>query len=564
MDPLFLIGFAAAGKTTVGRRLADRAGRRFVDLDEVIAEEAGEPVPALVARDQDRFRKIEAAALRYLIDDADRAGDGPIIACGGGAAAHGSNLDRMRAAGLVVTLAIDPKTAVERAGDAGTRPLFQRPFRSIVELAESRDPHYRRAHALVDAGQPLDRVVDDVATLAARYHALGEQRREVILVGLGERSYPIAIQPTLAEVLAPHVPAGRAVIITDDRVAPHWLAALRAALGPAHAEAPVCTVPAGEASKSFATYQALCEQLIGLGVDRTTTVVALGGGVVGDLAGFVAATVLRGLPIIHVPTTIVAMTDSAIGGKTAIDSAAGKNLVGAFWQPRAVLAPLETLATLPVRERRAGFGELWKYALLDGEDMWTAVESCADWAAAPDPAVAGAAVLAAGGGATAADAAARLAAAREDLPEALPDVIRRAAAYKAQVVVRDERETRGLRLLLNLGHTLGHAFETAAAGALLHGEAVALGLVAACRVSHRIAGCPAELEERLVEALTRSGLSADFAPHLQEKAWDALSLDKKRVGSMVRFVAIKDVGRCIPVEIELAELRRILRPDARL
>jgi 3-dehydroquinate synthetase len=247
--------------------------------------------------------------------------------------------------------------------------------------------------------------------------------------------------------------------------------------------------------------------------------------------------VLRGLPVIHLPTTIVAMTDSAIGGKTAIDSAAGKNLIGAFWQPRAVLAALETLATLPARERRAGFGELWKYALLDGEDMWTAVEACAAWAAAPE-------------GASGA------------VPPELTAVIRRSAAYKAQVVVRDERETKGLRLLLNLGHTLGHAFETAAEGALLHGEAVALGLVAACRVSQRVAGCAAEIEERLTEALIRSGLSADFEPHLQEKAWDALSLDKKRVGASVRFVVVKDLGRCSSMEIELAELRRILRPSA--
>lgn len=542
MDPLFLIGFSAAGKSTVGRRLAERWGRRFVDLDDVIAEEAGEPVPALVARDQARFRKIEAAALRYLIDDADRVGDAPIIACGGGAAAHPGNLERMRAAGFVVTLAIDPKTAVERAGDAASRPLFQRPLRSVVELAESRDPHYRRAHALVDAGQPLDRVVDDVAAVAARFAALGAQRHEAILLGLGERSYPIAIQPTLADVLAPHLaslPAGRVVVITDEQVAAHWLAALRAAFGPGHAdgrELPVFTVPAGEASKSFAVYQDLCERLLRLGVDRTTTIVALGGGVVGDLAGFVAATLLRGLSILHVPTTIVAMTDSAIGGKTAIDSSAGKNLIGAFWQPRAVLAPLETLATLPVRERRAGFGELWKYAILDGEDMWRAVEACAPWAASEDLAA--------------------------PLPDELPEVIRRAAAYKAQVVVRDERETRGLRLLLNLGHTLGHAFETAAGGALLHGEAVALGLVAASRISHRIAGCPAEIEERIVEALTRSGLSADFAPHLQEKAWDALSLDKKRVGSKVRFVAIKDIGRCGAVELELADLERFLRLES--
>jgi shikimate kinase / 3-dehydroquinate synthase len=537
MEPLFLIGFAAAGKSTVGRRLAERWSRRFVDLDDVIAEEAGEPVSALVARDQPRFRKIEAAALRYVIDDADRVGDAPVVACGGGAAAHGNNLARMRQAGLVVTLAIDPKTAVARAGDAASRPLLARPLRSIVELAESRDPHYRRAHAIVDAGQPLDRVVDAVAAIAARYAALGEQRKDAILVGLGERTYPIAIQQTLAEVLAPHLEelaAGRAVVITDDNVAPHWLASLRAALGDARSAAlPVFTIRAGEASKSFATYESLCERLIASGVDRATTILAMGGGVVGDLAGFVAATLLRGVPIIHLPTTLVAMTDSAIGGKTAIDSAAGKNLIGAFWQPRAVLAALETLTTLPERERRAGFGELWKYALLDGEDMWKAVSSCAEWAAAGGPA-----------------------------PEELAEVIRRSAAYKAQVVVRDERETSGLRILLNLGHTLGHAFETAAAGALLHGEAVALGLVAACRVSQHVAGCAIELEDRLVEALTRSGLSADFEAHLGEKAWDALSLDKKRVGNKVRFIAIKDVGRCTSVELPLADLERFLRPEA--
>ncbi|MEZ4362855.1 MAG: 3-dehydroquinate synthase [Kofleriaceae bacterium] len=533
MDPLFLIGFAAAGKTTVGRALAGRLSRRFLDLDEVIEEEAGEPVPSLVAHDLERFRKIEAAALRYVIEDADRLGDAPIIACGGGAAAHGKNLARMRAAGLVVTLAIDAKTAVARAADVTTRPLLAQPWRAVAELAASREPYYRRAHAIVDASQRVDRVVDDVLAVADRYHQLGEQRHEAILLGLGERSYPIALQPRLAEVLAPHRPSGRAVIISDDNVAPRWLDALRAALGEAHASAPSLVVPAGEASKSFATYQDLCERLIRLGVDRATTVIALGGGVVGDLAGFVAATALRGLAVVHVPTTLVAMTDSAIGGKTAIDSAAGKNLIGAFWQPRAVVAALETLTTLPARERRAGFGELWKYALLDGEDMWSAVEACAAWAA--------------DGG---------------DPPGELAEVIRRSAGYKAHVVVRDERETRGLRVMLNLGHTLGHAFETAAGGALLHGEAVALGLMAACRVSQQVVGCAPNLEERLADALTRSGLAADFAPHLGEKAWDALSLDKKRSGSAVRFIAIRDVGRCEVVELELAELRRILRPSA--
>jgi 3-dehydroquinate synthase len=323
------------------------------------------------------------------------------------------------------------------------------------------------------------------------------------------------------------------VIITDDNVAAHWLPRLHHALGDSSSSTPVIQVPAGEPSKSFATYQAVCEQLIGLGIDRATTILALGGGVVGDLAGFVAATALRGLSIVHLPTTLVAMTDSAIGGKTAIDVRAGKNLVGAFWQPAAVLAPLETLATLPERERRAGFGELWKYALLDGEDMWEAVHACAPWAAQ--------------GG---------------EVPEALLTVIRRSAGYKAHVVSRDERETRGLRLLLNLGHTIGHAIETAAGGALLHGEAVGLGLVAASRVSYEVAGGPEDLEERVIEGLARSGLATDFEPYLGKKAWDALSLDKKRVGTAVRFVVVKALGRCAAIEIELTELRRILRPRA--
>lgn len=534
MDPLFLIGFPAAGKTTVGLRVARRLGRTFVDLDDVIAEECGETAASLVARAPARFRKLEAAALRHVLDEASRHPEGLVVATGGGAAAWGDNLERMRAGGLVVNLAIEPKLALERAGDAASRPLLAQPWAGIVELAEAREPYYRRAHAVVDAGAPLDLVVESVTTLAQRHQALGAGRRAACWVALGERSYPITASPSLEGALAPVQPAGRLVLITDANVAPLWLGPLRVALGARGAEAPVCVVPAGEASKSFAQYQALCEEVLGHGVDRATTVVALGGGVVGDLAGFVAATVLRGVPVLHVPTTLVAMTDSAIGGKTAIDVAAGKNLVGAFWQPVAVAAGLDTLTTLPARERRAGFGELWKYALLDGEPMWRAVWECAPWAAA--------------GG---------------ELPEPLIEVIHRAAGYKAQVISRDERETRGLRLLLNLGHTVGHALETAAAGALLHGEAVGLGLVAACRVSHHLSGGRGELaalEGRVVEALQRTGLPFDFEPYLSDGAWQALAFDKKRQDGSVRFIAISDVGRCAPVSVEVAELRRILRP----
>jgi 3-dehydroquinate synthase len=294
-------------------------------------------------------------------------------------------------------------------------------------------------------------------------------------------------------------------------------------------------LPPGEASKSFAVYERVCTELVARGLDRGSAIVALGGGVVGDLAGFVAATLFRGIPFVQLPTTIVAMTDAAIGGKTAVDLPAGKNLVGAFWQPRLVACGLGTLATLPARERRAGFGELWKYALLDGPELWRAVLACAPWAAGPDDAA---------------------------VPPAMRDVIDRSIAYKAAIVGRDERELTGHRALLNLGHTVGHAIESASDGRLLHGEAVGLGLVAACRVSAAVSGTRADLATEVERALEASGLPADLDPWLTDDVLARLQVDKKRVGAGLRFIAIRDVGSCEPVEIAVTEVRRILRCSA--
>jgi 3-dehydroquinate synthase len=293
----------------------------------------------------------------------------------------------------------------------------------------------------------------------------------------------------------------------------------------------VIAIAPGEASKTMATYHGLCEELVARGLDRGSVLVALGGGVVGDLAGFVAATLFRGIPVIQLPTTLVAMTDAAIGGKTAVDLAAGKNLVGAFWQPRLVACGLETLSTLPARERRAGFGELWKYALLDGAELWQLVDSCAMWVAGDEG----------------------------PPPRALHEVIRRSIAYKAEIVGCDEREVRGQRALLNLGHTVGHAIESATG--LHHGEAVGLGLIAAARVSARLVGARPDLEAEIRAALNRSGLPWELDPLLTDDVLARVKVDKKRIGDKVRFIAIREVGVCDPVEITVTELRRILRPD---
>ncbi len=526
--PLFLIGFMAAGKTTVGRTVARATGRVFLDLDELIADKAGEPVATLVARDVTKFRELEAFVLEKLIVD---GADNHVIATGGGAATFGDNLRRMRAAGLVVALDVDVTEAQARAEGGPVRPLLG-DAANAAALARKRAPHYRRAHVTVSTTKrAIDDVVADVIAAEAAWERLPAANRDATLLSLGARTYPIATytQAVDGELVRAYLgDASKVAVITDSEVARHWQAAALAALG--LSEADVIVIPAGEASKSVAQYGALCEQLIGLGLDRGSALVALGGGVVGDITGFVAATLFRGIPFVQLPTTLVAMTDAAIGGKTAVDLDAGKNLVGAFWQPRLVACGLQTLTTLPPRERRAGFGELWKYALLDGETLWQLVDGCAAWAAGDDPA----------------------------LPPALTEVISRSIAYKAAIVGRDEREQTGQRALLNLGHTVGHAIESATG--LHHGEAVGLGLVAACRVSAHLAGGRASLESDVVAALRRSGLPADLDPYLTDDVLDRIKVDKKRIGNRVRFIAIREVGACDPVEITVTELRRILRP----
>ena len=354
---------------------------------------------------------------------------------------------------------------------------------------------------------------------------------DTLNVELGSRSYPILIdaglisRPEVYEALG----ARDVLIVSNTTVAPLYLRPLRAGLGARRALEVI--LPDGEAHKTLANAARVLDVLIANRFGRDCAVLALGGGVVGDLAGFVAATLFRGIPVVQVPTTIVAMTDAAIGGKTAVDLPAGKNLVGAFWQPRLVACATDTLRTLPARERRAGFGELWKYALLDGRDLWRAVATCAPWAAAGEGA---------------------------EPPYELPDVIDRAIAYKAATVGRDERERTGHRALLNLGHTVGHAIESATG--MLHGEAVALGLVAACRVSAAVAGAAPELGTEVAAALADSGLSNDIASYLTDDVLARIAVDKKRIGRKLRFIVIREVGRCEPVDITVDELRRILRP----
>jgi 3-dehydroquinate synthase len=541
MRSVFLIGFMAAGKTTAGRLLAERMALPFVDLDDVVADLAGMSVPDIFEqRGEAEFRRLEGEALARIVARAPA-----VVATGGGTPCHGDALERMRGSGLVIALAVPLDVALARAGSASERPLLARSADQIAALYHQREPIYRQAHAGIatDWRDPGE-VADECAELISRAAVLDERLLPTSsIVSLGERSYPIAIARGglgrlggLARA-ALGLSCTSVALVADATVDRLYGEAAAETLTAAEFTVTRVPVPVGEPAKSIGAFASLCDELVRSGLDRSSAVIALGGGVVGDLAGFAAATLYRGVPLVQVPTTLVAMIDSAIGGKTGINLVAGKNLVGAFWQPRLVLADPDLLVTLPARERRAAFGELVKYALIDGEDLYAAAEALA-------PAVAEESW--------------------SEPPPGLGPLIRRCTAIKSWIVSRDEREQSGERALLNLGHTVGHAIEAAAGyGEILHGEAVGLGLVAACRVSAALELAPPDLEGRVAATLARGGLATDLAPWLRPEVLDRIAVDKKRTGSGIRFVALSGPGQSRLVTIEVDRLQDALLASGR-
>lgn len=350
-------------------------------------------------------------------------------------------------------------------------------------------------------------------------------------VGLGARSYRIEIQAGLlaqaGAALAPYARDGRLTVVTDANV---WAAQGEALRGCGLAVEPV-VVPPGEGRKSWPGLASLVERLLALGIERGDHVVAFGGGMVGDLAGFAAAILKRGCGYVQVPTTLLAQVDSSVGGKTAINAASGKNMVGAFHQPAFVLIDPETLATLPPRELAAGYAEVVKYGLIDDAAFFA-------WCEAH-----GAALLAG-------DAEARL--------HAISHCVR----AKARIVGEDERETKGRRALLNLGHTFGHAVEVESGYEVLHGEAVAIGMVLAFRFSAGRGLCPAEDAERVEAHLAAAGLPTRLAVGTPERIAAHMAADKKASGGRVAFILARGIGGAfVDASVELAEVETFLERE---
>jgi 3-dehydroquinate synthase len=350
-------------------------------------------------------------------------------------------------------------------------------------------------------------------------------------VELGDRSYEVRIGAGLLERLGLWLReknyAGKAVIVTDTTVKGLYADVLSDSLSNAGFEVTLLEVPPGEKFKSLETAAGLYDKLTDVFAERTTPVLALGGGVVGDLAGFVAATYLRGLPLVQVPTTLLAQVDSSIGGKTAVDHGQLKNTIGVFYQPVMVVADIDTLKTLPEDEMASGLSEVIKGAAVRKRDLFNYLEI-------------------------------NINKARELYPEVLEDMISKAARIKAEIVAKDEREE-NLRGILNYGHTVGHAIEAVSGFRFKHGQAVAIGMMAAARISRRMGILDKSEVDRLEKLITAAGLPAQMPDIDKKKVMQAMQHDKKVRGDKIRFVLLKSIGNAfVSDEVDPAMVEEVL------
>jgi len=514
--PLLLNGFMATGKSTLGRRVAELEGVPFEDLDDRVERRAGQSVSEIFqTAGEDEFRRLERLELEAVLRDPSRR----VVALGGGAL-----LDReLRLLALeratVVTLEAPIDVVMSRAS-ATPRPLLAGadPQSRARALLESRCLAYAEAHARIPTAEL------DVEASAQAIRAVWQ--REPVAVALGQQSYGVDIGSGVLDARLP-VLVGEptaVLVVSDSNVsAAHGPALSRALPGAA-----TLVLAAGEQNKTPAALEQVWRAARQHDLDRGSLFVAFGGGVVCDIAGFAAATWMRGTRWLALPTTLLSMLDASVGGKTAVDLGDAKNAVGAFWQPAGVVCDIALLGTEPDRGFRAALSEAVKSALVGDAELLDFLESHAD------------ALL------------------RRD-PSALVQVVRRSVSVKARVVARDERES-GLRAVLNLGHTVGHALEACTGyREYTHGEAVSLGLVAALGIGQRLGVTSSALAARVTALLARLGLPTDLAAAPVGEAVDLLARDKKRRGTYIHFVLVSEPGRVETKALPLEQLRRLVQ-----
>lgn len=487
---IVITGFMGSGKTTVGEMLARRLRRRFVDMDAEIEARAGFTIPQIFRRQgEDSFREMERRLLRELALQ-----HGLVIATGGGALVDEDMREMMGRHGLIVCLSASKAEIRARLAENSDRPLAP-DWESLLDARESAYAQIR--HQINTSGKTPSEIVAEIAALD----------EGALFVRTPDGGYPIIIGSGILGSIAQSAEDlgldRHVIVVTNETVAPLYGESLVSALP----NAELIVLPDGEAHKNLDTVRHVYDEMLTRRADRATTLIALGGGVIGDTAGFVAATFMRGIPFLQIPTTLLSMVDSSVGGKVGVDLPQGKNLVGAFKQPRRVIIDTDVLETLPQSEWRCGMAEVIKHgligqpALLDPE-LWR--------------------------------------------PELAAQLVRQAVQVKIGVVEIDPYEV-GIRAHLNLGHTFGHAIERATHYSVPHGEAVAIGIVKAALLSRNLGLIDDDLVARVQTIMWQIGLPTGIA--LDSERWyAAMSTDKKWLAGQSRLILLKALGEAIIVE----------------
>lgn len=535
-NPIFLYGPPGSGKTSVGRELAKSLALPFVDLDQLIEEQTGKSIQEIFdEQGEDGFRKLEKKALQDVAKL-----DWGVIALGGGTLLTHENKQLVEQVGVIASLSASESVLVERLETGQVnRPLLVNDGEETPDtgklraLLDQRAGHYASFKFQIgtDSKGP-DELVLEIETTLGAFHVRGMAARagnaRGKVSGLARpvsTGYDIRISPALDSLgvaLRMNGMSGPIVIVTDQNVAEGYLSRIERSLQAEDYPTRAVIIPPGEESKTMVIVSQLWEAFLDAGLERGSSVVALGGGVVGDLAGFAAATYMRGIPWVNVPTSLLAMVDASLGGKTGVDLPQGKNLVGAFHAPRMVLVDPSALETLPRDEQRSGMAEVIKAGLIGDPKLFNLSRNSL-----------------------------------EVIKEDFEEIIRRAMAVKIQVIEADPFEE-GLRAVLNLGHTVGHAVEKVSNYTIRHGEAVAIGMVAEARLSERIGLAERGLADEIADACKLIGLPVDIPENLpREDILEAMKVDKKREGAKVKFALPVKIGEVRP-GVEVSDIEALL------
>lgn len=510
---ILLYGPSGSGKTTVGSILADRLGMPFLDLDAHIESICGETVSTIMAeRGREGFRELEAQALCASLD-----GRPQVVALGGGSLLRGENRALAEAIGQVVFLEASPRVLTQRLqADIHYRPLLAGNLAtSLKALLKERQSHYDTFNLRINAEAEPEVVAEEIQRCLGRYHlrAMGAPYdalvRENGLDGCGDLLRQCGCE-------------GPLLLVSDEQVAPLYAGRVMESFKQADFQAQMVVIPTGEEHKNVGSLMQLWEACLQSGLERRSTVVALGGGVVSDLAGFAAATYMRGCAWAAFPTTLLSMVDASLGGKTGFDLPQGKNLVGAFYPPRLVLSDPHVLSTLPQRELRAGLAEVLKHGVIGDPDLF--------------------ALCARGWEAVTAD---------------LPQVVRRAQAVKVKLIEADPYE-KDQRAALNFGHTIGHAVELVSDYRLHHGEAVAVGIAVETRLAEKLGIAEKGLADEIRAVLAGLGLPMEIPAGLPyADILRSIQADKKKSKGAVKFALPEKLGSVL-TGIEIVDLEKML------